>query len=122
MPGEIKEIIEQDAPRPTLSALFARLIEEGGAFLRANLLLYRAQATKKAFSAGIIVALVGGAIMLVQAVIVALLVGLIIILAPIVGACWSVFIVVSVTLCAIAACVLIARVKISALLKPQEPS
>jgi hypothetical protein len=121
MPGEATTTVERDAPPPSLSALFGRLIQEGGAFIRAEVLLYRAQATRKAFSAGMIVALIGGAIMLLQAVIVAILIGLILILAPKVGIGWAVVIVALVTLVLIAVCVLVARSKIGKLLKPQEP-
>jgi hypothetical protein len=122
MPGEKTEPVEQEALRPSLSALFARLFEEGGAFLRAEMLLYRAQATRKAFSAGMIVALIGAAIMLLQAVIVVVLGGLLMILAPIVGTGWALLIVAASTLILIGGCVLIARAKVATLLKPQDPS
>jgi hypothetical protein len=112
--------VVSDAPRPSLGALFARLMQEGEAFIRAEVLLYRAQATRKAFSAGLIVALVGGAIMLVQALIVAVLIGIILTIAPLVGMGWAVLIVTAGTLVLIAVCGFVARAKISALLKPEE--
>jgi hypothetical protein len=122
MPEEALDEVGQSAPRPKLSALFTRLIEEGGAFLRAELLLYRVQITSKASSAGIIVALFAVAIMLAQAVIVSLLVGLIMVLAPIVGTGWAVVVVTLSACLMIAVCVLIARAKISGLMMPKEPS
>ncbi|AYJ85587.1 hypothetical protein D3Y57_05855 [Sphingomonas paeninsulae] len=124
MPGETSDnstaAAVSDAPRPSLGALFARLIQEGEAFIRAEVLLYRAQATRKAFSAGLIVALVCGALMLAQALIVAVLIGIILTIAPSVGMGRSVLIVAAVTLVLIAVCGFVARSKISALLKPED--
>jgi hypothetical protein len=123
MPGEATENtapVVTDAPRLSLSALFSRLIAEGEAYIRAEVNLYRAQATRKAFSAGLIVALVGGAIMLSQALIVVVLIGIIMTIAPSVGTGWAVVIVSAGTLILIAICVLMGRARVSALLKPEE--
>jgi hypothetical protein len=106
--------------RPSLSALFTRLISEGEAFIRAEVRLYRAQATRKAFSAGLIVLLVIGAIMLLQALIVAILIGVILTIAPFVSMGWAVVIVGVATLALIAIAGLIARARVRTLLKPEE--
>lgn len=107
-------------PRPSLGTLFRRLLSEGKAFIRAEIRLYRAQATRKAFSAGLIVALIGTAIMLLQALVVAILIGIILTIAPAVGMGWAVVIVAVGTSILIAIAALIARARISNLLKPEE--
>jgi hypothetical protein len=107
-------------PRPSLSTLFTRLISEGEAFIRAEVRLYRAQATRKVFSAGLIVALVTFAIMLLQALIVAILIGVILTIAPWVGMGWAVVIVSVATLALIAIAGLIARARVRTLLKPED--
>jgi hypothetical protein len=106
--------------RPSLSTLFTRLISEGEAFIRAEVRLYRAQATRKVFSAGMIVALVTFAIMLLQALIVAILIGVILTIAPWVGMGWAVVIVSVATLALIAIAGLIARARVRTLLKPED--
>jgi hypothetical protein len=106
--------------RPSLSTLFTRLISEGEAFVRAEVRLYRAQATRKAFSAGLIIGLVIFAIMLLQALIVAILIGVILTIAPLVGMGWAVVIVSVATLALIAIAGLIARARVRTLLKPED--
>lgn len=108
------------APRASLSTLFTRLISEGEAFIRAEISLYKAQATRKAFSAGLIIAMIGGAVMLLQALIVAILIGIIMTIAPAVGIGWAVVIVAVGTSTLIATAALIARARISNLLKPED--
>jgi hypothetical protein len=125
MSGDVTDTtapVATDAPRLSLSALFARLIAEGEAYIRAEVRLYRAQATKKAFSAGLVVGLIGAAIMLLHALIVVILIGIIMTIAPSVGTGWAVLIVAVGTLALIAICVLIGRARISTLLKFEEPS
>lgn len=90
--------------------------------MRAQLRLYRARASEKALSVGVILALIVAAIMLLQGAIVAILVGLIICLGPMVGAGWAVVIVAGATLVLIAVCGLLARARITGLLQPQDPS
>ncbi|CAN5294048.1 hypothetical protein BH09PSE3_BH09PSE3_07790 [soil metagenome] len=114
--------VASDADRPGLGALFARLVDDGETFIRAEVRLYRAQATRKAFSAGLIVALIGSAIMLTQALLITVSIGVVMILAPKIGMGWAVSIVATVTLILIAICVLIGNARISTLLKPEEPS
>ncbi|MDB5712733.1 MAG: hypothetical protein JWO15_130 [Sphingomonadales bacterium] len=106
--------------RPSLGTLFTRLISEGEAFIRAEVRLYRAQAMRKAFSAGLIIALVVGAIMLLQALIVAILIGIILTIAPLVSIGWAVVIVSVGTLALIAIAGLTARARIRELLKPED--
>lgn len=123
MPGDTSDTtapVVSDEPRPSLSTLFARLVDEGERFIRAEVLLYRAQATRKAFSAGLIVGMVGAAIMFSQALIVVVLIGVIMIITPSVGTGWAVLIVAAGTIVLIAICVLVARARVSALLKPEE--
>ncbi|WP_293879937.1 phage holin family protein [Sphingomonas sp.] len=114
----IAPLVEEPS-RPSLGALFSRLIEEGEAFIRAEVSLYRAQATRKAFSAGLVVGLVGAAIMLTQALLVAILVGLILILAPRLGMGWAVLSVTVSTVILIIVCVMIGRARVATLLKPE---
>jgi hypothetical protein len=120
MPGDAIDSAEPVVNQLSLSALFARLVDEGEAFIRAEVLLYRAQATRKVFSAGLIVGMAGAAIMLSQALIVVVLIGIVMTIAPSVGTGWAVAIVAAVTLVLITVCVLIARARVSALIKPEE--
>lgn len=116
----VTEPVGPASPRPSLGTLFTRLISEGEAFIRAEISLYRAQATRKAFSAGLIIAMIGGAVMLLQALVVAILIGIILTIAPAVGMGWAVLIVALATSTLIAIAALVARARISALLKPEE--
>lgn len=111
---------EPKFPRPSLSALILRLIAEGEAFLRAEIKLYMARATQKAISAGYIVGLVVGAIMLLQALMVVILIGIVMTISPKFGIGWAVTIVAFVTLVLIVGCLLFARARVSAFLKPED--
>lgn len=114
------EPVAAEAHRLSLGELFARLIDEAGQYVRAEVRLYRAQAARKAFSAGLIVALVGGAIMLTQALLVTLSVGTVLLIAPTVGTGWALLIVVIATILLIALCIMIARARISSMTKAED--
>jgi hypothetical protein len=104
-----------------VSALFSRAIVEGEAFVRAEVVLYRAKALRRAFSAGVVAALIVGALMLTLALIIAILIGIILTIAPAVGMGWSVVIVSCGTLLVILTMLLVARVRLTALLKSGAP-
>jgi len=80
---------EPPPPDDTIPALVGRLIDDGEAFVRAELRLYRARLVARADEArnGIILMVV--ALSLAQAVIVAALVGVLLVLRHLVGPGWS---------------------------------
>lgn len=109
-------------PRPGLGELFGRLIEEGKAFIHAEVLLYRAKFSQKASAAGLLLVAALAAIMLLQGLIVLILIGVVLIIAPSLGMGWSVLLVAVVTAALIAACLLYARSRVAGLLKSEDPS
>lgn len=106
--------------RPTIGELFSRLTDDATAFVRAEVALYRAQAGQKALSAGVIVALFGGALLLAQGAIIALLVGLLIAAAPVLGIWWSLLLVVLGTLAVAGVLVKLGLNRVTALLEPED--
>jgi hypothetical protein len=82
------------AGRPTISELFTQLAEDAGGLARAEFALYRAEAAKRAMAVGVAAGLLLGAIVLVQAAVVALLVGLIMLIGQSTGTGWALLIVV----------------------------
>ncbi len=76
--------------RPTLGVLLRRLIGQIQTLIRAEIGLYRAEATWRAISIGRAAGFAFGALALAQALLAALLVGLIMALAPVWGIAWAI--------------------------------
>ena len=108
-----------EPPRPSLAELAQQLVDDTTAFVRAEVALYRAQAGRKALSAGIAVGLLGGALVLAQGAVFALLVGLIIVLAPSLGTGWAIVVVV---MSAILIAAILAKVGIDRFIALLEPA
>lgn len=98
--------------------MFTRLVDEGEDFIRAEVQLYRAQAARKALSAGLIAGLFGGGVMLAQAATVALLVGIILAIAPRFGFGWATAIVVGAAVVIAAILFKLGIDRVSALIRP----
>lgn len=86
--------VQADEDRPTLGELFTRVGVEASAFMRAEIALYRAEATHKIISAGGVIALFLAAFVLAFGAVIALLVGLVIALAKPIGVWWALAVVV----------------------------
>lgn len=104
--------------RPSISDLVHRLVAQGGAFVKAELALYRAQAGQKAASAGVVAGLIGGGVMLAQAAVVALLVGILFAIAVSLGFLWATLIVVVIAFAVVALLFKLAFDRVNAMVKP----
>jgi hypothetical protein len=87
---EVRETVATVGERPTIAELFERLAHDLQALFRAEFALYRAEAARRALSAGWAVGLIIAAVTLAQGALIALLVGLILLLAPVVGTGWAI--------------------------------
>ena len=87
-----------DRDEESIGDLLGRLVEDGKAFVRAELGYYRALATDKYYQARAGLILAGAALLLLMAAAIALVVGLVLTLATLVGPGWATLIAVAVTL------------------------
>lgn len=79
-----------DADRPSIGELLERLSRDLQLLVRAELTLYRAEAGRRALSAGWAAGLLIAALTLAQGMLIALLVGLILLFTPMIGTGWSI--------------------------------
>ncbi len=84
--------------RPSIGDLFGRLSEDAQALVRAEIALYRMEASRRALSASLALGLVLGALVLAQGALIALLVGLVVLIGRHIGLGWSILLVVGTTL------------------------
>lgn len=103
------------AEPPSLAELFARLIDDAEHFVRAEIRLYRAHFLARLTDAKLILILVGGALLLAQAALIALLIGLIMTLAHPLGPLGATAIVVLLALAMAGVMARVAIVKIKAM-------
>lgn len=112
---------EPAAPgQPPLPDLFARLVDEGEDFVRAEIGLYRAQAVRRLVDGRWAAALIGGALVLLFAATIALILGLLMTLATRVGPGWATLIMVTVTLALAALFARLGGNRVKAMLKDDD--
>ena len=110
------------AEPPSLAELFARLIDDAERFVRAEIRLYRAHLLARVTDAKLVLILIGGALVLGQAAVIALLTGAILSLAREIGPLAATAIVVALALIVAAVMARIAVARIKAMTaRPDDP-
>ena len=103
-----------------LSDLFRRLVDQCRAWLRAEIALYRAEATIRGLAAGWALGYLVGALMLASAALITLLVGLVMWIGTALNLGWAILIVVGITLLIAALLGWLGVKKITAALEPDK--